>query len=637
MSEILVEHVNVMKDAKKVSPQWWTLPKEDLADSLVPLVETIQQRQSYRELANIRHAMLYANQEMRGMYPGMFANSAVTSMPQARVTLNVIRAAIDTVSSKIATKKPRPFFLTEGGSAKKQNQAKKLNKFMDGQFQAMDLYSHKRKSFVDAAVFGTGATKFYITKDANDDYTVKAERVHIHELIVDDSDGIYGQPSQMHQVRYMSRWELLSLFPDKKQEIMSAKGGMKGNEYSPENPHIIKVYESWRLPSGPKTGDGRRAIAIDGCTLFEEVYKRQRFPFSFDRWASRTTGFYGSGIAEELTGNQIELNKLLRSIQLAQHLSCVPRVYVEMGSEVNTAHLNNEIGGIAKYKGQPPIIAAGQGMAAEVYQHVQFLYEKAFEQVGVSMLSAASKKPAGLNAGVALREYQDIESERFQMCEMSYQESFLDCAEIVIELMQEIVEKGGNPKVLISDNGGAAEQIKWKDINLTRDQYIMRLFPTSIFPTEPAAKLQAITEYVQTGWLDKDLAQTLLDYPDLKAYTSLSTANVNLINKLIETMIDDGDYESPEPYMDLERAKSMTQLAYVRAKLDKVPEDRLELLRRFIDDCQALISQAMQPASPTSPIPGQEQMPTAKPAALPASELLPQIQQPTGAMNGPIA
>ena len=85
---------------------------------------------------------------------------------------------------------------------------------------------------------------------------------------------------------------------------------------------------------------------------------------------------------------------------------------------------------------------------------------------------------------------------------------------------------------------------------------------------------------------------------------------------LIEKMIEDGEYQSPEPYINLEYALYLTQSSYLRAKMRNVPEERLELLRRFMDECQAMIGVAAAP-----PI----AEPIAEPEAPPTSDLLPAV------------
>ena len=113
------------------------------------------------------------------------------------------------------------------------------------------------------------------------------------------------------------------------------------------------------------------------------------------------------------------------------HLVSVPKLLVEASSKIVTAHLNNKIGGIIKYAGTPPTYAPLGGIPAELFSHLQFLVNKAYEISGISQLSAQSLKPSGLDSGKALREYNDIETERFMSVGMRYEKVFMDAAEII--------------------------------------------------------------------------------------------------------------------------------------------------------------------------------------------------------------
>jgi hypothetical protein len=91
------------------------------------------------------------------------------------------------------------------------------------------------------------------------------------------------------------------------------------------------------------------------------------------------------------------------------------------------------------------------------------------------------------------------------------------------------------------------------------------------------------------------------------------------VNMIIEDMIENGNYQTPEPFMNLALAIQMVQSAYLKARMRNVPEERLELLRRFIEDCQMML--APPPMAPLAPIVGilesQLVMRWIKPAAMP--------------------
>jgi hypothetical protein len=257
-------------------------------------------------------------------------------------------------------------------------------------------------------------------------------------------------------------------------------------------------------------------------------------------------------------------------------------------------------------------------MNAEVYNHLKWMIQSAYETTGVSQLSAQSKKPAGLDSGVALREFSDIETERFMLTGQRWEQMFLEASKIIIEMSRDMYTEDKTLAVTIPGHR-FIESIKWKDVDLTNDQFVMKVFPTSLLPTTPAGRLQKVQELIQAGFISKENGIALLDFPDLGAYESLETSNLNLIKKTVTDIVDMGKYQPPEVYMNLDHAIQHAHKSYLEGRVNNLPEERLELLLRFIDDCERLkiLSQPEQPVIAEETQATAEQQPT--------SDLIPQV------------
>jgi hypothetical protein len=329
-----------------------------------------------------------------------------------------------------------------------------------------------------------------------------------------------------------------------------------------------------------------------GHTLFTEDYDKQYFPFVFWRWGKKPLGFFGQGIAEQLQGIQLEINKILRTIQVSMHLVSVPKLFVEAGSKIVDAHLDNRIGSVIKYAGTAPTPGQLGVIPRELFDHLDRLYQRAFEIIGISQLSAQAKKPSGLDSGKALREYNDLETERFMSVAQRYERAFIQAVPIFIDLIKELnEEEGGQYKVKLKGKK-FLKTIKWKDVDLEEDQYQLTCFPTSALSQTPSGRLQDVQELIAAGFLQKDQAYKLLDYPDLQAFYDFELAPGEDIDFLIEKFIDDGEYVTPEPYEDLTAGISKMQKAYLLFRTQNCPEPKLELFRRWIEDANALLERA---------------------------------------------
>lgn len=567
---------------------WWKLDDKELYKSVFGYVTKTRQRQEYRHTNNRKYLRLYSNYDILDLQNYSYFRDEATSAIQNRVTLNVVQSMVDTVTAKITKNKPKPDFLTEGGDFSLQQKAKNLSQFVYGQFHSTNFYRKAAQAFRDSCIFGTGAVKIF-----HKNGKMCAERVFIDEIIVDDRESLYGEPRQLHQLKQIHKDVLKAMFPKSVTQIdaLSSESGETKRTFhsTTDNSDMIWVVESWHLPSGPKANDGKHAITIQNHTLYSEEYKKDYFPFVFWRWGQRAMGFFGQGIAEQLQGLQLEINKILRTIQVSMHLVSIPKIYLEASSKVVTAHLDNKIGGIIRYAGTPPTNGPLATIPPELFSHLDRLYQRAYQIVGVSELSAQSAKPSGLDSGRALREFNDIETERFMDVGQRYEEAFLDAAKVFISEVKDLVENNGEDIEAVVQGEDFIKKIKWSEVSMDNDKYSLHLYPTSSLSSTPAGRLQDIQEMLQAGMITAEEGRELLDFPDLKGYYQMANSGVEDIKRTIELIVDDGRYMSPEPYQNLEYGVEKMQQAYLFYRTRNLPETKLDLLRRWIEDAQALL------------------------------------------------
>lgn len=594
-------------------------------------IRSLENRQGYRQQDNIRNMKLYGNNEYIGITPYNYYRSEPVSSTLSKVTLNVVQSMVDTVVSKITKNKPRPYFLTEGGDYTQQKRGEKLTQFVDGIFYSSEFYQKAAMAFKDACIFGTGAVKLFI--DSNS-MQLKAERVFIDEIMLDDNEAYYGEPRQMHQRKWLHKDVLKELFPNKAGAIEAAAHAPETSVvYKESNGDMLLVIESWHLPSGENAKDGKHTICISNETLFEEKYTKSYFPFIFFRWNSKPIGFFGQGVSEQLTGLQLEINKILRTIQVSMHLVSVPKIFMEASSKIVTAHLDNKIGGIIKYAGSPPIEGKLGSVPPDLFNHLDRLYGRAYEIIGVSQLAAQSVKPSGLNSGKALRTYNDLESERFQSVQKMYQDTFIEAAKLFVDLAKDLSEQTEDFKVKVPGSKFLSK-ISWSDVHMEEDAYILQIYPTNALSQEPSARLQEVQELMQAGLMSPQDGKRLLDYPDLKSFYNMENAAVEDINMQIEKMVDTGEYQTPEPFQDLTYGIQKMQQAYLYYRANNAGEDLLELFRRWMADADTLLKNAQQQvanqqAGAQGAIIAASQPPVVDPLAVPEappqSELLPSM------------
>lgn len=607
-------------DAPTTRKFWLLKDDKEIAQSVESALKFLYEHQGKRQTQLTISARLYGNLSLMGLAGISYSRlSTVQTAQSGRITYNVCQSVVDTITSKISKNKPKPYFLTSGGDWKLQSKAKKLGKFIDGCFYENNIYELGTDCFRDGAVWGDGCVHVY-----SEDGKIKAERQIISELYVDEIESFYGKPRTLYRVKNIDREVLIARFPKYKKDLLEANKARPDGAASENIADQITIAEVWHLKSGLNAKDGKHYIILPGITtLLKEDYDEDCFPFAFFKWSKRLYGFYGQGLVEQIQNIQTEINKLLWVIQRSMQLAGSFKVLVENGSKIIKEYLNNDIGSVISYTGTAPTYITPPIVPPEIYQHLVTLKTSAYEQAGISQLSAASNKPAGLNSGKALREYNDIESDRFMTVGHAYEQFYLDIAKLMIIEAKKIYSDGMDLSVIVPGKK-FLETIKWSEVEMEDDSYVMQCYPVSKLPDEPAGRLQTVQELMQAGLVSPQSGRRLLDYPDLEEEEGLANAQEDLLHKILDNIAENGVYEAPEPTDNLQLAHKLVLEYISKGRENNLDEDKLELLQTFLTQVQFLEQSA---AAASQPLPQQGPdaaggAAPANPAPAPTSDLL---------------
>ncbi len=593
--------MTAMMNATGALSHWWK--EEDPSAAMFGQFRALESDQQSRLMDYRVFEALYGNEELTSF--------GGTSIRSDRISMNITQSMVDTVCSKMLAQKPKPTFLTSGADWQLQQRAEKMDMAVNGIYYHNNFYRLAMLTFRDACIDGTGYLKVH-----GADRRVCFERVLPEEVFVDQADALYGTPSVIYQRRYVSRSRLLD-DPDlqDKREIIEKAGAADpyhlGRRRAVEA-DVVEICESWLRPSGEGKKDGRHAMCVDSGTLCDEA--SDGFPFAVMYWSPRNRGFYGQGLVEQLVGLQIELNKLLRRVQLSMHLMSIPYYLLEHGSRIVKSHLNNEVGHFVEYSGIKPEARVNQSVHPEVFAHIDRIYRVAYEVAGISQLSANAKKPAGLESEPSLRTFHDIESERFMTVGQFFEDFVIDVAKLTVRTAKTI------PNLEVKGvNREAMESVRWPDCDLDDSDYVLKIYPTNLLPTQPAAKTQRAIELVQGGVLSPLEAQRLLDFPDIEAALSRKLATHKLVEKTMHKILVEGEIVTPEPFQDLQVSLEIAQQRYLDARMRNAPPANLAKARLYMQACDEMITAAMQPPPPTLTMnaPGASPVAPGMPAAMP--------------------
>lgn len=612
--------------------EWWKAEdKMKLAWELCGTASYLKTNQTYRIRQLAVSIRLYC-----GLPVYNYAGATVAKMdksktlPDERPSFNLIESITDTLVSRISQNEYQPKFLTDGADYRQRHLAMQLNSFVLGEFYQTKAYDKATMALRDAIVTGTGALKVY----AGEDNKVCIDRVMTTDLYMDENDCLNGEPQQLIQLKLVDRDKLIS-------NTASIKGARAIIEHTPmaypdNSPDSgrttsdqVMAIEGWKLASGPNRDapgytPGRHTIVTQAGVILDEEYHKTKFPFVFIKYADPFLGFWGQGVATRLFGTQVSINRIMYTIARAIQLVGVPRVFIEQSSKVVKAHNNNEIGVIITYSGTKPSYEIAPCNAPELYEERDRLIQYGFKQEGMSDMQATGTKPAGLDSGEAIRNADDINSDRFSQTSKKFENMHIDLAYLITETAMDIAKETGSYQTVYPNKDGT-KQIDLPKMDILKNPFVIKCFSESSLPRTPAGRIATVTEQVQAGMLSLKEGRRLMNFPDLEENEKLDNASEERIFQILDKIVEDGKYTMPDTFLDLQLATTLV-VQYINLYLAaNLEEEKADMLRKFFTQVQALQQAAMPPQMAPAPTP------TANPMATPTSPLVPNTNAPMAA------
>lgn len=605
--------------SKKTIPFWWQADDEELPIAVFTDVKALEEDQRDVFRRNVINARLFNNRELLSERSSLGSSGG----PSVGGTHeNVIQSVIETAMALIAKNRPKAKFLVDEADWSLQQNAKKLERFMSGLFRAEKVYAKGVKVFRDACVYGTGVMKVIPDKKRK---RVKFEHVPPGRIKVNELEALSTMPRNMHEVYPVDKEVLKGLYPDCAAEIDLAHKDDRRWPHRQIEANEAIVVESYHLPS-PGGDDGIVTICVEGKLLAKKKWTKDHFPYVFYRWSDPLEGFYGQGLAEQLMGIQLRINKLNKFIDRCQDLLSSPLIFVDMASKVSFEHLvRNEIARIVPMRGQAPVFYTPTAVGPEIYAYKAELKASAFAMAGIAEAAAQPIVPKRADSAPAVRAYNEIQEGRFAIQAKFYEDMFLELFVQALAAAKELHSGDVDVGVKFSDRR-LVQSIKWSEVKEDADRFEMIIEAASILEDTPAGRIAGATELSRSGAINMEQAQKLIDHPDVQPEMDLITADTRLCDKLADERRE-GDYTPPEPFFPLQHHIERSQMVLLLDWMNGAPADVLELHQRYIEDCQTLMGVSQQAMEP--------QM--AQPALAPESQGLRQVVQQITNSPAPVA
>lgn len=471
-------------------------------------------------------------------------------------SINVIKSVVDTLVSKIATSKVRPFINTLNGSYKEMQTALQTQQFFDIFYEEQNVHMTVSKAFEDACIFDTGA--IYIDRDNK---TIK--KCLPWQVYVRPAELVYNNLTRAY---YKQDDYPVTLLP----EDITAKFKKKVN------------YTTYGLYYD--TFNKIKAHIVAGHVVKVEPWEYDVLPFSFLYYSKPNIGTTSLSVVDILYTLQNEIDMIVAKIAAAAELTPGNTILLPEGGSVKATQLNNGVGNVLTYRptpnmtGSPVTVATPAFIDAQYQQLLDNLIQRAYELVGISQLSAMSQKPTGLDSGVALSTMESIESDRFETQLKQVINAYVDIARICVELFDGDILPDSNRRLAIN----------WNDIRKANNSLKIQFSAADALSKDPSVKLQQLQALAQSGIIPQSRIASLMELPDIQSGFSLANNAVNAVYAVINDCIENNNFDLPTyvPFTLLKEEIINVQLSLKAANKQGNAQDiaKLEKLYSIVED-----------------------------------------------------
>lgn len=650
-----------MQSDRAVNADWPRLPKGEVHAALRAIYQVVVDEDAWRKNADEYHLGFYKQSERHGVRGTSLRGC---EYEQATLPHNVCRGAVDTLQSKIAKQRPLPQVSSHRATWTNQKRARKMTQYLEGEFYRQRIYEKHAPMIVrDALIFGRGhllvgvvgkrircdrlhpwevlddawdarygsprnrwyrrgwdrgkALEQYARTDSGG-YTAS-----VRQAIEDASRFAETSDATMSTVDQIDIIDVYHLCddPDAHDERLEAddEGAEDNAEDENDEPDDAGNGETRGRGGSPKKHKctGRHVAFTTAGVVLDEPWEYDYFPDVQLNYNEPVVGSKGTGLVEQLEGYQYQINEAA-DVSAEQFRMSGVHVTVPDNAKISYQDIRNGIHIMGHQAGGEPKVWQMDLVNEHMLGRPRMLREDALNDAGLSEMSVQSEKPGGITAAVAIQAVADIETERFFMFGRAFEAWNTELGRRFIDGAKLIARTQGEHTVSVPMKGkNSMLPLRWADVVV--DGVELSTLATSALPQQKAARLQALEDMWATQRIDRLQYMRLLDDPDMQAEFDLETAAQFVVDEMLERMRDADEEEGEEAYMpptpyqpiwqktpdgQLEPgwAPRRAQQYYNRMLLDGAPEYNLDLIQRFLAQCDKMVADERARTAPPAPI-----------------------------------
>ena len=503
--------------------------------------------------------------------------------------LNIIKSAIDTLTSKVSEAAVRPYFNSVGGDFDTRQLIVLMQKYFDVWLDEQHAIPKSTICFRDACSYSKGV--MYV-----DPENQSLQRIQPWQYCI--SPGQYDAKCVTEVGLNLGRYNPLAKFKEYEGLNPKLKKELE------DDPHCVGQYDIyWDLYYGYKYEMFNGEFIHDPLKLDYEQYEGlYRRPFVEIWYNQPVNGYFPPSLADDLYSLQKQVDEILKRLDVATRNAVVGMLLVPQGSGFKASNIEN---GWNSYDYQPSV----DGIKPEIITPapidmawvdiLKYYIEQAYEIAGISQVSAASKIPSNVESGKMLDSLENSESERFNMQLQQFTHFLIDCTRVAIDCFPK-------SKAIIDKNING-EKLTWGNVRQKRALYEIQFTPASILSKNPEEKINQISSLAAQGIIDKGLVADLLQIPDIERAESSVSASYHYCQRIIRNAIKDADYDYSETVdlqMLLRETMKMLNVMHANGDKEEYTDHVKMLMEKVLKDIQgmAILQKAAPPPPPFEPL-----------------------------------
>lgn len=564
----------------------------------------------------------------------------------APLKYNVCYSVVSTIVSRICSFRPRAQFVPEFGRYKTHRLARNLTSASDAWAQRVRYQREASLAFRDCLTSPGGTLKVY-----DDDDRPDLMRIPPWEMKIHPDDDRNGSPECKYHERWVTEYQALQMYgvdEDARAAIVAGSTRLATiSTYTSladrNGVRMTRIIDAYKRDYVIEEGEGdkkktvhtgRNVRMVGDYIALNREYLHERLPFEhfvFDE--SLTGSTWGTSAIGPIRTIQDRVDDTLGAIDEAHHMTPKVVCAAEEGTVAPENIDNSPFLMITHPPGKGVTFGNPKAVDSGSYQWWQIIKAMAFEILGVSPNAAQATKPAGVTAAVAIDAVTDLQSDRLSQLSQQWEQMCPRIGDLWYAVSCDCGAGGGE---YLATDRGASRVVKFEKYSRIPS---IRVFPTSLFGQSIPARLQKGMDAVKAGWFSEEEIMYILNIPDLGPATELKLAEFFYIEKVVDDVLWDGKYETPDPWANPIKMFDYSRKRYLQAVTEGgFPEPHLVDMRKMLDylhkkaeEARAksapnqvgpqLVAPPMIAPAPAPGLPGLLPTPEASPLAMPQAPM----------------